>query len=266
MPHGETWLTVLLKKHAPAFYAWLTQLADSATKLVSEDGTWIEGTSVDITHVLSALLVCFLITVMALVSYRWLRNTKTAIIPQDKLTTATTVELLATNVFDMMAGIMGKKAARYFLPLIGTCGFIILFSNLLGLIPGFTPPTDNLNTNLAMALVIFLATHIFGVKEHGAAYFKHFLGPVWWLAPLLLLIEIASHLIRPLSLSMRLLINMYADHLVLGSFFSILGPYSYIPVLSVLMAFGLFVCVLQTFVFCILSTMYIGMAVEHESH
>ena len=266
MPHGETWISYLMKKYAPGAYEWLRLRVESLSSIVGKKGTWLDGHEVDIVHMLSALLVTIVVVVFAVFAYRRLRHTQAAIIPQDKLTVATSTELLSTFIFDTMASTMGREAARFFLPLIGTCAFFILFSNLLGLIPGFSPPTDNLNTNMAMALVIFFATHIFGIKEHGAKYLKHFLGPVWWLAPLLLLIEIASHLIRPISLSLRLLLNMFADHLVLGSFFSVLGPFAYFPILTVLMAFGLFVCVVQTFVFCLLSTIYISMAVAHEGH
>jgi F-type H+-transporting ATPase subunit a len=119
---------------------------------------------------------------------------------------------------------MGKKAAKFFLPLIGTCAFMIFFSNVFGLVPGFQPPTANLNTTMAMALVIFFATHIFGVKENGLGYFKHFLGPFLPLAPLMLPIELISHIARPLTLAVRLMANMTADHLVLGIFLT-LGPW-----------------------------------------
>ena len=135
--------------------------------------------------------------------------------------------------------------------------------------PGFQPPTANLNTTLALALPVFFATHFFGVKEHGLAYFKHFFGPIlkWYALPLMaimLLIEIISHLARPLSLSLRLLGNMYGDHQVFAVFMGLLAvPLIYpIPIL----ALGLVVCIVQTLVFCLLSMVYIGLAVAHEDH
>ena len=123
-------------------------------------------------------------------------------------------ETLADTIFNLMASVMGEKEARRYLPLIGTLFFFILFSNLLALIPGFLPPTDTLKTNLMLSVMVFLLTHVFGVKSHGIKYFKHFMGPVWWLAPLMIPIEIVSHLARPVSLSMRLLGNIAADHAV----------------------------------------------------
>ena len=163
-----------------------------------------------------------------------------------------------------MADIMGKKAARYFLPLIGTCAFFILFSNALGLIPGFAPPTDNFNTTLACGIVIFVTTHVYGLKEQGWHHIKHFFGPVWWLAPLMLVIELISHLARPLSLAIRLMANMTADHMVLSIFCGLL-PVSliFIPVPLPMYVLGSIVVVVQTLVFCLLSTVYIAMAIEH---
>src|SRR5205823_15098750 len=135
-------------------------------------------------------------------------------------------------------------------------------SNLLALIPGFLPPTDTLKTNLVLSIPIFLMTHYFGVREHGLKYFKHFLGPVWWLAWLMLPIEIVSHLARPVSLAMRLLGNIAADHAVVLAFFAII-PFL-VPVPFLLM--GVFVSVVQAVVFSLLSTVYIGQAVAHEEH
>jgi F-type H+-transporting ATPase subunit a len=109
---------------------------------------------------------------------------------------------------------------------------------------------------------VFLLTHIYGVKEHGLSYFKHFLGPTPALAPLILPIELISHFARPLSLSVRLLGNMMADHKVVMSFFAL------VPILVPLpfMLLGLLVCFIQALVFCTLAMVYIGMAIEHEEH
>jgi F-type H+-transporting ATPase subunit a len=170
-------------------------------------------------------------------------------------------EVLADTVLGLMAGVMGEKAARRYLPLVGTLFMFILFSNLLGLIPGFLPPTDTLKTNLALAISVFLVTHVLGVREHGLRYFKHFLGPVWWLIPLMLPIEIVSHIARPVSLSMRLLGNLVADHKVVLVFFGIF------PLLAVpFMVMGVLVCVVQAVVFSLLTTVYISQAVAHEEH
>jgi len=157
---------------------------------------------------------------------------------------------------------MGEKDTRRFLPLIGSLFFFILFSNLLSLIPGFLPPTDTLKTNLVLSLLVFLVTHIYGVRTHGFKYFKHFLGPWLPLAPLMLPIEIISHVARPVSLAMRLLGNISADHAVVLAFFGVM-PFL-VPVPFLLM--GVFVSVVQAVVFSLLSTVYIGTAIAHEEH
>lgn len=212
--------------------------------------------------------VFLLLAVMAFIAYGKIKDTHAALVPDERLTIRTFVELLVGAAYGMMKDIMGPKAAKFFLPLIGTCAFFILFSNVLGLIPGFLPPTSTLSLTLALALVIFFTTHIFGVKEHGIAYFKHFLGPIikWYALPLMLLfvvVETISHLVRPMSLAIRLMANMFADHAVLGVFLALVAWFVPVPILLL----GSLVVVVQTLVFCILSTVYISMAIEHsEDH
>jgi F-type H+-transporting ATPase subunit a len=133
----------------------------------------------------------------------------------------------------------------------------------MALIPGFVPPTDNINTNLAMSLTVFVYYHIMGVKAHGLkGYLKHFMGPILWLAPLIFVTEIIGHCVRPLSLSLRLFGNITGDHLVLGIFSNL------VPVLVpvAFLALGLFVSFIQAFVFSLLSMIYINLATAHEEH
>ena len=175
---------------------------------------------------------------------------------------------LLQNVFEpVIAGIegmveetMGHHGKAYF-PLIATIAFFILTSNLIGLVPGFYPPTANLNTNAAMALTVFAMTHIIGVKEHGLAYFKHFCGPVIWLAPLMVPIELIGHLARPLSLTLRLFGNMYGHEIVLMIFFTLVPFIAPLP----MMLMGVMVAFIQTFVFMLLAMIYIAGALE-EAH
>ncbi|SEM53350.1 ATP synthase F0 subcomplex A subunit [Syntrophus gentianae] len=163
---------------------------------------------------------------------------------------------LNTLVMDTM-GPHGKP----FFPLIATIALFVLLSNLLGLVPGFGCPTANLNTNAAMAISVFVLTHVMGVKVHGAKYVKQFLGPVAWLAPLMLPIELVSHLVRPLSLSIRLFGNMEGGHIVIMVLL-ILAPFL-VPVPILILK--LLICFIQTLVFSLLSMMYIGGAME-EAH
>lgn len=175
---------------------------------------------------------------------------------------------LLQNVFEpivaaiegMVEETMGHHGKAYF-PLIATLAFFILTSNLIGLIPGFYPPTANLNTNAAMALTVFAMTHIIGIKEHGMAYIKHFCGPVIWLAPLMIPIEMIGHLARPLSLTLRLFGNMYGHEIVLMIFFTLVPFFAPIP----MMLMGVMVAFIQTFVFMLLAMIYIAGALE-EAH
>ncbi len=214
-------------------------------------------------HVYMAVFVFFLLMIVAFRYKGALAGLKEqAIIPDEKLTLRNFVELVCDGVLGMMAGIMGEKAARYFLPFIGTLAFFILFSNLLGLVPGFLPATDNLNTNFAMSVPVFVATHYYGVKANGFGHIKHMFGPVWWIAWLIFPIEIISHIIRMLSLAVRLAGNMIGDHKALFAFLTL----TYFAVPVPIMGLGVIVCVVQTVVFCLLSAVYIGMAIEHQDH
>lgn len=280
MPHGESWITLFLQKYLPGFYAWMLDCARVLSLPFSDDGlSWIEHQPIKIQHVLGAVLVFIIVTILAVLSHARLRDTKTAIIPEDKPSASAFVEMFASTVYNMMSNIMGKKAARFFLPLIGTCAFFIFFSNALGLIPGFLPPTDNLNTTLSCAIIIFIATHVFGIKEHGPSYLKHFIGPTfkvkWYLLPatltlnaLMLVIEVISHIVRPVSLSIRLFVNIFADHLILGIFLMFFGSWLFfwIPGPAAIMMLGVVVVLVQTLVFCLLSTIYISMAIAHDGH
>lgn len=170
------------------------------------------------------------------------------------------MEVIVGGFDSLVTDTMGHEGKKFF-PLIATIGLFILVSNLLGLVPGFGSPTANLNTNAAMALTVFVLTHIMGVKVHGAKYIKQFLGPVWWLIPLMLPIELVSHLVRPLSLSIRLFGNMEGGHIVIGVLL-ILAPFL-VPVPILILK--LLICFIQTLVFTLLSMMYIGGAME-EAH
>jgi len=170
------------------------------------------------------------------------------------------MELIIDGINQGMISTMGEGGRRYF-PLIGTLALFILVANLLGIIPGFESPTSNLNTTVSMALVVFVMTHVVGIRVHGFKYVKQFMGPVWWLTPIMMPIEIVSHLSRPLSLSVRLFGNIMGEDLVLAIVL-ILIPFLVPLPLFVLM---IFTSIIQTMVFVILSMMYISMAME-EAH
>lgn len=209
------------------------------------------------------VFVLLVIGLLVMVTRGRVNNTAAAVVPEEKLTIASFMENLVEAVYGMLVENLGKDDAKYFLPLIGTCACFIFFSNVLGLIPGFVPPTSNFNITLACGLIIFASTHIFGVRRQGIGnYLKHFMGPMPMLAPLMIPLEIISHIVRPISLAMRLCINLFADHLVVSVFTSLVFVLVPVPMLIL----GVLVVVLQTYVFCLLSTIYIRLAIEHEDH
>ncbi|MCH7517950.1 MAG: F0F1 ATP synthase subunit A [Candidatus Dadabacteria bacterium] len=186
-----------------------------------------------------------------------------SVLPDEKFSLTTIFEILTIDfLFDLFTNVLGssEQAKKYF-PLLGASFFFIMFANLLGSIPGFLPPTGNFNTTVACALVIFVMYNYYGFKENGLSYIKHFAGPVIFLAPLMFVIELISHFVRPLSLSLRLFMNITGDHLVLGVFTNLI--HYVIP--AIFVGLGIFVALLQAFIFTVLSAIYISLATSHET-
>jgi len=212
-------------------------------------------------HILGAILVVLFLT---FASYKIKNNLSKgeSVLPDEKISLRNIFEILTIDfLFDLFENIMGSRdKAKKYLPLLGASFIFILFSNLLGLIPGFLPPTGNFNTPVACALVIFVMYNYYGFREHGLSYLKQFAGPLIYIAPLMFIIELVSHFVRPVSLSLRLFWNMTGDHLVLGIFTNL--THLLIPVLFIVL--GLFVSVLQAFIFTVLSAIYISLSVAHE--
>jgi len=168
-------------------------------------------------------------------------------------------ELIVSSMEEFMVDITGEEG-RWLFPLAGTVFLYVFISNLIGLVPGFFPPTANLNTTASCALVVFFATHIIGIKYHGAKYIKHFMGPVWWMSPLIFIIEVIGHFARILSLSFRLFGNMMGHEIVLAILFGLAGAFfAPLPI----MALGIFVSFVQGFVFFLLTVIYFTGAMEH---
>ncbi len=222
--------------------------------LVFQDSGW------SLTHVLVTILVMLFCAWGGIAFFRGVSGKDKGVVPPRTMNLRNFFEYIAESVYGLVEGAMGEANAARFFPLIGALWIFILFSNLIGLIPGFIAPTDTLKTNAGIALMVFLLTHYYGVKEHGLAYFKHFLGPSPALAPLMLPIEIVSHVALPLSLMVRLMGNMMADHKVVFSFFALVPLVVPLP----FMLLGLLVCLIQALVFCTLTMVYISMAIEHE--
>ncbi|MDE0330604.1 MAG: F0F1 ATP synthase subunit A [Nitrospinae bacterium] len=163
-----------------------------------------------------------------------------------------------------MEGPLGSEG-RPFFPLVFTLGTYIFLCNVIGILPGFMAPTSNLNTNVGCALTVFFATHYVGLKRNGMAYLKHFTGPIIWLAPLMIPIEIISHLSRPLSLTLRLFGNITGEELVLGVLM-LLCLQIFLPVPWAMQMFVIFGSFIQAFVFTLLTMIYIAGSLEGHDH
>ncbi len=171
------------------------------------------------------------------------------------------IETIVDVFLKMAEENIGHHWGKTLFPLIGTLFMYILLCNFMGLIPGFASPTSNINTNAAMAIPVFLATHYYGLKVHGFKYIKHFMGPIWWLSPLMFVIEFIGHMVRPVTLSVRLFGNMVAKHIIL-LVLAMLAPWI-VPTL--ILALGTLVSFIQAFVFVLLTTLYLAGSVE-EGH
>ncbi len=185
-----------------------------------------------------------------------------SVIPDDTLTTRTFFEAFFGYFYGMAKDVMGARNAKRYFPLIGGSAAFIFFSNALGLVPGFNPPTSSLNVTAGCAVLVFLAFNYYGIKENGWGYVKHLAGPKWYLAPLIFVIELISTCVRPLTLSIRLMVNMAVDHLLGGIFLGLVAILVPVP----LAFLGIIVVTVQTLVFCLLSCIYIGLATEHAEH
>jgi F-type H+-transporting ATPase subunit a len=171
------------------------------------------------------------------------------------------VEVMVEQLLKLSEENIGRHWGKYFFPLIGTIGLYILVCNFMGLIPGFTAPTSNINTTASIAVPVFLATHYYGIRVHGFKYIKHFLGPIVWLAPMMFVIEFIGHLVRPVTLSVRLFGNMIAKHMILFAL-ALLAP---VVVPVAILGLGVLVSLIQAFVFVLLTALYLAGSVE-EAH
>jgi F-type H+-transporting ATPase subunit a len=204
-------------------------------------------------HVTYTWLIMLLLIVFSLIAVRSLKMIPTG--------GQNFFEIVVSGIENFQVDVMGEHGRSVF-PLIATLGLFIFISNAMGLIPGFYSPTASLNTTLACALIVFFTTHMIGIKTHGFKYIKQFLGPVWWLAPLMLPIEIISHLSRVLSLTLRLFGNIMGEDLVLIILLFLAGKFlAPLP----MMFLALFTSFVQAFVFILLTMIYLSAAME-EAH
>ncbi len=175
-----------------------------------------------------------------------------------------TLEAAVLSVRGMLGDVVGEHGLKYF-PVVMTFAVLILVSNLMGFFPMFMSPTAATSVTFALGISSFLYYNGIGIKENGLlGHLRHFAGPIWWIAPLLFFIEIIGNLIRPMSLGLRLFGNMFADEQVMLNITGLAPPWTWIAGLF-LMPLGLFVALIQTFVFVLLSMVYIS-EVSHPPH
>jgi len=224
--------------------------------------TWanlVPGVGHELAHVATVGVVSTLLIIAAIAGRKALGVGDNAVIPVGRFSLRGIFELLTefiVSLVDMIIGHQGRK----FVPFFAALFTFILVNNLMGVLPGVVPATENINLTFSMGLFSFAAYNYYGLKENGIHYLKHFLGPFLPLAVIMLPIELVSNFIRPFSLSMRLANVMLGDHTVLGVFLDLV-PIA-IPIPFYLL--GIFVCFIQAFVFTLLSMVYISMATAHE--
>jgi F-type H+-transporting ATPase subunit a len=198
-------------------------------------------------------VIAFLILLIFFILVRLTLSVEKPSVPQRL---AEMVEEFVTNQTEP---IIGSKYKVY-LPFLAALGLFVLVNNLLGLVPDVETPTSSPVVPLGLALVTFAYYHWQGLKENKAKYVKQFVGPVWWLSPLMVLIEPISHLARVLSLTVRLFANMFASDLLILIFFALCPIF--LPVLFIGLHLG--VSFIQAYVFMLLASIYIGQAIAHE--
>jgi F-type H+-transporting ATPase subunit a len=195
------------------------------------------------------------------------------VMPEEGMSTRNVFEVIIEYLLDLGKMTMGDQARKYF-PVVGTIFFFILISNLMSLVPGLAGSTSDINTTAAWAIISFLVYNYVGIKAHGWKYIYQFMGPsifelelggkhyhVRALAPIFLPLEVPLHFARILTLAIRLLANMFADHTVVLAWIALVP----IAIPAIFMGLGMLVSFLQAFVFALLTMIYIGQALE-EAH
>ena len=227
--------------------------------------TWVSiipGLNMMRDHTATAILVSVALLAWGWVARRQLMAATDPAVPDETLTARNSLEVYVEGFTGIVEGVIGPEGRKY-VPFYAALFLFIFASNMTGLLPGFTPPTSNINITLALGLISFVMYNYYGFRAHGASYLKHFVGPIWWLAFLMLPLELVDNLLRPLTLNLRLLMNMFADHLVLDIFTDLTKLI--VPVVFLLL--GAFVSLIQAFVFTLLSLVYVALAVSgHEEH
>ncbi len=213
----------------------------------------------ELSHVATASAISVALVGVSLAAKKSLGTGDQAIIPASKFSIKALFELITefiVGLVDMVIGHHGRK----FVPMFASIFLFVLANNWAGLLPGVVPATENMNTAFALGVFSFLVYNYYGIKENGIGYIKHFFGPILLLAPIMFVIELISHFVRPFSLGLRLSNVMMGDHTVVGIFLDLVPVGLPIPFLLL----GMFVGFVQAFVFTLLSMVYIALATAHD--
>lgn len=248
-----------------SFHSYLQESLGS-TVLFNKGLLPADGRINTIHHLVAGALVLLLLFTLSGIARWQLRHPSQVLVPSKRLTVLTFFELFLEGLSQVMRDIIGSDYRRH-VSFVATLGLYILFSNLLGLVPGFLPPTDSLNTTLACGLAVFIYFNYHGLRVNGIGHITHLANPigVWWgwlLSPLFFPVELVGLLVRPFSLAVRLAGNMIGDHKVLLTFVGLM------PILLPLpfFALGLLVSIVQTVVFCLLTCVYISLHTQEIEH
>jgi len=207
--------------------------------------------------------IMFIIACVLTVAFVWIFRGKLS--EDDPSNTQQTLEAGILTVRQMLVDVVGEHSMKYF-PVVATFACLILVSNLMGMFPLFMAPTAHTSVTFALGISSFVYYNFIGIKENGIGkHLAHLAGPIWWMAPLIFLIELISNFIRPMSLGIRLFGNMFADEQVAHTIANLAPPYTQILVPIALMPLALFVAFIQTFVFTLLSMVYLS-EVSHPPH
>jgi F-type H+-transporting ATPase subunit a len=246
--------------------AFLISLAFSPAAFSSEGFTWLHGIAHSLhlpEHTITFLFTSILFIIGGAIYRAKTKDVEKSVVPDSKVSFRNIIEFIGEFIYNLSRNTMGEKDARVYFPLFCFYFMFIFINNLIGLVPGFLPPTENFNTGFALGIFIFIFYNYEGIKAQGLiGHLKHFAGPIIYMAPLIFILELVSHAMRPLTLGLRIRGNMLGDHTVL-TIFSDLVPYI-VPIPFYIL--GLFVCFMQAFVFTLLSMIYVSMAVETHDH
>jgi F-type H+-transporting ATPase subunit a len=255
MPEHSSWLTLILSHFRTTLEHNSHIIGDSVINKQAPGWHSFEPLAA------SLFVAAVILSIGARVRSR-LDKTDEAVVPEDELTLRTFMEAFLAYFYDLAKSVMDADRAKKYFPLIGTAAMFVFFANVMALIPGMPVATSNLNITLGSALVVFVLFNAYGLMTNGFGYIKHLAGPAWYLAWLMFPIEVISLCVRPVTLAVRLMVNMAADHLMLSLFLTLVALFVPIP----LMLLGCLVVLIQTLVFTMLTCIYIGLATEHEAH